>query len=150
MAFIHESLYQSENFEFVNFSEYLSSLTKNLVHTYSINSQKIKLILTLDKLVLNLDLSIPCGLIINEIISNSLKYAFPNNRDGIIFVTLTAKQKKVIIEVGDNGIGLSKKIDIKNSETLGLQLIETLVDQINGKVKLSRNKGTVFKINFNI
>ena len=150
MAFIHESLYQSENFEFVNFSEYLSSLTKNLVHTYSINSQKIKLILTLDKLILNLDLSIPCGLIINEIISNSLKYAFPNNRDGIIFVTLTAKQKKVIIEVGDNGIGLSKKIDIKNSETLGLQLIETLVDQINGKVKLSRNKGTVFKINFNI
>jgi PAS domain S-box-containing protein len=150
MAFIHESLYQSENFESINFSEYVSSLTKNLVHTYSINSQKIKLILTLDKLILNLDLSIPCGLIINEIISNSLKYAFPNNRDGIIFVTLSAKQKKVTIEVGDNGIGLPKSIDIKNSETLGLQLIETLVDQINGKVKLSRNKGTVFKINFNI
>jgi len=150
MAFIHESLYQSENFESVNFSEYVSSLTKNLVHTYSINSQKIKLILTTDKLILNLDLSIPCGLIINEIISNSLKYAFPNNRDGIIFVTLSAKKKKVTIEVGDNGIGLPKSIDIKNSETLGLQLIETLVDQINGKVKLSRNKGTVFKINFNI
>lgn len=150
MAFIHESLYQSENFDSVNFSEYISSLTKNLVHTYSIGSQKIKLVLTLDKLFLNLDLSIPCGLIINEIISNSIKYAFPNNRDGIIFVTLSTKQKKVTIEIGDNGIGLPKTIDIKNSETLGLQLVETLVDQINGKVKLSRNKGTVFKINFNI
>ncbi len=150
MAFIHESLYQTKNFESVNFSEYISTLTKNLVHTYTINSQKIKLILTLDDLFLNLDNSIPCGLIINEIISNSLKYAFPNNRDGIIFVTLKVDNKKILIEAGDNGIGISDKIDIKNTQTLGLQLVDTLIEQINGTINLERTNGTKFRIEFNL
>ena len=150
MAFIHESLYQTKNFESVNFSEYLTTLTKNLVHTYSIDTKKIKLILTLDQLFLNLDSSIPCGLIINEIISNSLKYAFPNNRDGIIFVTLKVNKKNVKIEVGDNGIGIPESVDIKNTQTLGLQLVDTLVEQIGGTLNLNRNKGTIFNIDFNI
>jgi len=150
MAFIHESLYQSKNFESVNFSEYITILSKNLVHTYSINSKKIKLILTLDKLMLNLDTSIPCGLVINEIISNSLKYAFPDNRDGIIFVNLKLNKGKVNIEVGDNGVGIPESLDIKNTQTLGLQLVDTLVEQINGTIKLIRKKGTIFSIEFNI
>lgn len=150
MAFIHESLYQTKNFESVNFSEYVTTLSKNLVHTYSINTKKIKLILTLDKLFLSLDASIPCGLIINEIISNSLKYAFPNNRDGIIFVNLKVIKNKVSIEVGDNGIGIPETVDVKNTQTLGLQLVDTLVEQINGTIKLTRNKGTIFSIEFNI
>ncbi len=148
MAFIHESLYQTKNFESVNFSEYVTTLSKNLVHTYSINSKKIKLILTLDKLFLNLDSSIPCGLIINEIISNSLKYAFPDNRDGIIFVTLKVNNNNVRIEAGDNGIGIPNHIDIKHTETLGLQLVDTLVEQINGTLVLERKKGTKFIIEF--
>jgi two-component sensor histidine kinase len=150
MAFIHESLYQSKNFESVNFSDYVSTLAKNLVHTYSVNTQKIKLILTLDKLFLNLDTSIHCGLIINEIISNSLKYAFPNNRDGIIFVTLKVDKQKVLIQAGDNGIGISSEIDLKQSKTLGLQLVETLVEQINGTIILERNNGTRFNIEFKL
>ncbi len=148
MAFIHESLYQTKNFESVNFSEYITTLTKNLVHTYSINSKKIKLILTLDKLFLNLDSSIPCGLIINEIVSNSLKYAFPDNRDGIIFVTLKVDNNNVRIEAGDNGIGIPSHIDVKHTETLGLQLVDTLVEQINGTLILERNRGTKFIIEF--
>jgi len=148
MAFIHESLYQTKNFEAVNFSEYITTLTKNLVHTYSINSKKIKLILTLDKLFLNLDSSIPCGLIINEIVSNSLKYAFPDNRDGIIFVTLKVDNNNVRIEAGDNGIGIPSHIDVKHTETLGLQLVDTLVEQINGTLTLDRNRGTKFIIEF--
>jgi PAS domain S-box-containing protein len=150
MAFIHESLYQTKNFESVNFSEYVATLSKNLVHTYSINTKKIKLILTLEKLFLSLDASIPCGLIINEIISNSLKYAFPDNRDGIIFVNLRVVKNKVIIEVGDNGVGIPETVDVKNTQTLGLQLVDTLVEQINGTIKLTRNKGTIFSIEFNI
>lgn len=150
MAFIHESLYQTKNFESVNFSEYVTTLSKNLVHTYSINTKKIKLILTLDKLFLSLDASIPCGLIINEIISNSLKYAFPDNRDGIIFVNLKVLKNKVSIEVGDNGIGIPENVDVKNTQTLGLQLVDTLVEQINGTIKLTKNKGTIFSIEFNI
>lgn len=150
MAFIHESLYQSKNFESVNFSDYVSTLAKNLVHTYSVNTQKIKLILTLDKLFLNLDLSIPCGLIINEIISNSLKYAFPDNRDGIIFVTLKVDKQKVMIQAGDNGIGIPSELDLKQSKTLGLQLVDTLVEQINGIITLDRSRGTKFSIEFNL
>jgi PAS domain S-box-containing protein len=148
MAFIHESLYQTKNFESVNFSEYITTLSKNLVHTYSINSKNIKLVLTLDKLFLNLDSSIPCGLIINEIISNSLKYAFPDNRDGIIFVTLKVDKSQVRIEAGDNGVGIPQGIDIKYTETLGLQLVDTLVEQINGTLVLERHKGTKFIIEF--
>lgn len=148
MAFIHESLYQTKNFESVNFSEYITTLSKNLVHTYSINSKNIKLVLTLDKLFLNLDSSIPCGLIINEIISNSLKYAFPDNRDGIIFVTLKVDNNHVRIEAGDNGVGIPNGIDIKHTETLGLQLVDTLVEQINGTLVLERNRGTKFIIEF--
>jgi two-component sensor histidine kinase len=149
MAFIHESLYQTKNFESVNFSEYVTTLSKNLVHTYSINTKKVKLILTLDELMLNLDASIPCGLIINEIISNSLKYAFTDNRDGIIFVTLGVNKNKVKIEVGDNGIGIPENVDIKNTQTLGLQLVDTLVEQLSGTLKLNRSKGTIFSIEFN-
>jgi PAS domain S-box-containing protein len=148
MAFIHESLYQTKNFESVNFSEYITTLSKNLVHTYSINTKNIKLVLTLDKLFLNLDSSIPCGLIINEIISNSLKYAFPDNRDGIIFVTLKVDNNNVRIEAGDNGVGIPQEIDIKHTETLGLQLVDTLVEQINGTLVLDRTKGTKFIIEF--
>lgn len=150
MAFIHESLYQTKNFESVNFSEYITTLSKNLVHSYSLNSKNIKLILTLDDLYLNLDLSIPCGLIINEIISNSLKYAFPNNREGIIFVTIKNNNNLVKIEVGDNGIGISPDIDIKNTRTLGLQLVDTLIEQINGTFVIDTKKGTKFNIEFNL
>ena len=149
MAFIHESLYRTKNFEAVNFSEYLTTLSKNLVQTYVVSSKKVKLMLTLEELSLNLDASISCGLIINEIISNSLKYAFPNNRDGIIFVTLKSKNNRVIIEAGDNGVGIPKQIDIKQTDTLGLQLVDTLVEQIGGKLTLERNKGTKFIIEFN-
>jgi PAS domain S-box-containing protein len=150
MAFIHESLYQTKNFESVNFSEYITTLSKNLVHTYAINAKNIKLVLTLDELQLNIDLSIPCGLVINEIISNSLKYAFPNNRDGIIFVTLKKINNLVHIEVGDNGIGIPDEIDIKQTKTLGLQLVDTLIEQINGKLVINRVKGTKFSIEFNL
>lgn len=150
MAFIHESLYQTKNFESVNFTEYTTTLTKNLIHSYTINSQKIKLILTLDNLFLNLDISIPCGLIINEIVSNSLKYAFPNQRDGIIFVNLKASKHNVVIEAGDNGIGIPETLNIKETQTLGLQLVDTLVEQIGGTLTLDRTKGTKFIIEFKI
>ena len=150
MAYIHESLYQTKNFEGVNFSEYISTLSKNLVHTYSVNTKNVKLILNLADLFINLDLSIPCGLIINEIISNSLKYAFPSKKGGIIFVNLTVKNKLVNIEIGDNGIGIPSHIDIKQTQTLGLQLVDTLIEQIDGSLKLERTNGTKFIIKFKI
>jgi two-component sensor histidine kinase/PAS domain-containing protein len=150
MAYIHESLYQTKNFEGVNFTEYLSTLSKNLIHTYSVNSKKVKLVLNLSDLFLNLDLSIPCGLIINEIISNSLKYAFTNRMDGIIFVNLAIENEIVRIEVGDNGVGIPEHVDIKQTQTLGLQLVDTLIEQIDGTLELDRTNGTKFIIKFKI
>lgn len=150
MAFIHESLYQSKNLEFVNFSEYVSVLCKNLINSYTIHTRKIKLVLTLSDLMLSIDSSIPCGLIINEIISNSLKYAFLDDRDGIIFVTLETKDKKISLTVGDNGIGIPDNVNIKDTQTLGLQLVNTLVEQINGTIVMSRKNGTKFLIEFNM
>ncbi len=150
MAYIHESLYQTKNFEGVNFSEYLSTLSKNLIHTYSVNSKKVKLVLNLSDLFLNLDLSIPCGLIINEIISNSLKYAFTNRMDGIIFVNLAIENEFVRIEVGDNGVGIPAHVDLKQTQTLGLQLVDTLIEQLDGTLELDRINGTKFIIKFKI
>jgi len=150
MAYIHEGLYQTKNFESVNFTEYLSTLIKNLIHTYSVNSKKVKLVLNLSELFLNLDLSIPCGLIINEIISNSLKYAFTNRMDGIIFVNLAIEKEIVRIEVGDNGVGIPAHVDIKQTQTLGLQLVDTLIEQIDGTLELDRKNGTKFIIKFKI
>jgi two-component sensor histidine kinase len=150
MAYIHESLYQTKNFEAVNFTEYLSTLSKNLIHTYSVNSKKVKLVLNLSDLFLNLDLSIPCGLIINEIISNSLKYAFTNRMDGIIFVNLAIEKQIVRIEVGDNGVGIPTHVDLKQTQTLGLQLVDTLIEQIDGTLELDRINGTKFIIKFKI
>jgi PAS domain S-box-containing protein len=150
MAYIHESLYQTKNFEGVNFTEYLSTLSKNLIHTYSVNSKKVKLVLNLSDLFLNFDLSIPCGLIINEIISNSLKYAFTNRMDGIIFVNLAIENEIVRIEVGDNGVGIPEHVDIKQTQTLGLQLVDTLIEQIDGTLELDRTNGTKFIIKFKI
>jgi two-component sensor histidine kinase/PAS domain-containing protein len=150
MAYIHESLYQTKNFESVNFTEYLSTLSKNLIHTYSVNSKKVKLVLNLSDLFLNLDLSIPCGLIINEIISNSLKYAFTNRMDGIIFVNLGIEKGKVRIEVGDNGVGIPHDVDLKQTQTLGMQLVYTLIEQIDGTLELDRINGTKFIIKFKI
>ena len=149
MSFIHESLYQTQNFEVVNFTDYIITLSKNLIHSYSVNLDKVKLNLDLDKVFLTLDLSIPCGLIINEIISNSLKYAFPNNKSGAIFLSLKENKHKIILEIGDNGIGIPNHIDIKHTETLGLQLVDTLVEQINAKLVLDKTKGTKFIIEFN-
>jgi two-component sensor histidine kinase len=97
---------------------------------------------------LSLDTSIPCGLIINELLSNALKYAFPNNREGFIFVILKKESNFVKISIGDNGVGLPESLDLRNTDTLGLQLVNTLVEQIDGEMEVFNNKGTEYRITF--
>ena len=148
MSFIHESLYQNKIFSYINFSDYLVNLSKNLVHSYQINTGFIELICETKVVKLNLDQSIPCGLIVNELLTNSLKYAFPNNQDGIITIMLEKVDSTVYLKVSDNGVGMDKNIDPENTETLGLQLVYTLVDQLNGKIELDRGDGTKYLITF--
>ena len=106
--------------------------------------------INIEDINLSLDIGIPCGLIINELVSNALKYAFAGKKKGRIEVEIQRiSQKKLKLVVRDNGIGIGN-IDIENSETLGLQLVATLVEQINGKLQINNKKGTEINITFNV
>jgi len=150
MSFIHESLYRSDDFSFVNFSSYINSLSSNLVQTYIIEHANINLELDLGDVNLNLDQAIPCGLIINELVSNSIKYAFPFNKQGKICIKLTKTDNKIYLNVSDNGTGLPDNLDVENTDTLGLQLVYILVSQLDGDIKVINKKGTTFLFNFTI
>lgn len=151
MSFIHESLYQTQDFSNLNFSEYLINLTTNLKHSYLIEDENVEIEVKADKLFLNLDFSIPCGLIVNELISNAFKYAFPEGRKGKIYVNVKKMHNFVEIIVADDGVGIKPEIDIKNTESLGLQLVTSLVEQLDGEL-FHRNlsPGTEIKFNFEI
>jgi PAS domain S-box-containing protein len=142
MAYIHESLYQNKSFTSVNFSEYVHTLVKNIVQSYSASAEKIKLALNVDKVTLSLDSSIPAGLIINELITNSIKHAFPGSRQGEIIFNLRTENNFVILELKDDGVGFAEGVDFENSHSLGLQLVNTLIEQIEGKLKFKSTKNT--------
>ena len=149
MAYIHESLYQTKDFLHINFGEYIINLVKNLFYSYDANQQKIKANFDVDTIFLNLDTSIPCGLIINELVSNAFKYAFVDDSQG--FITVKVKKLdngKIKMIVADNGKGIPQHIDYKNTESLGLQLVNILAEQINGTITLNKINGTIFEIIF--
>lgn len=150
MAYIHESLYQNKTFTSINFSDYISTLTNNILQSYAASIQKVKLELDIQKIILNLDTSIPAGLIINELVTNSIKHAFTESNEGIIYINLHTKDNVLFLEVSDNGKGFPKEIDFRNTNSLGLQLVNTLVEQLSGKLELKEFKGggTSFLINF--
>jgi len=149
MSFIHESLYQTSDLSKINFSEYINSLSRNLVHSYVIYDDLIELKINSEGIFLNFDLSIPCGLIANELISNALKYAFIDGQKGIINIDLFIKEGNVNLIIKDNGVGLPSEVDFQNTETLGLQLVISLIEQINGTIELLKEKkGTGYLITF--
>jgi PAS domain S-box-containing protein len=148
MAFVHESLYQTKDFSNINFSDYIGNVTRNLMHSYASPESPPELELDLAPIELNLDIAIPCGLIINELLSNSLKYAFKNKPNGKIQLKLTESKGNIKIVIADNGPGLPETVDYRNTESLGLQLVVTLVEQINGKIKQENKKGAKFTIEF--
>ena len=149
MALIHEKLYNSKDLIGIDFGEYLRDLVANLFRSYSIDPNQIKLKMEINNISLGLDTAIPCGLIINELVSNSFKYAFPDGRKGEISVNIIPiNNNQFILTVRDNGIGFPEDLDIKKSKTLGLQLVDNLVEQLDGTIELDRSTGTDFKITF--
>jgi two-component sensor histidine kinase/CheY-like chemotaxis protein len=149
MALIHESLYQSNDLSKINFAEYLRKLAANLFRSYEITSSGIKQIINVNDVFLEIDVAVPCGLIINELVSNSLKYAFPSGNKGEIKIELYSdKNRHFTLIVSDNGIGLPKDLDLQKTKTLGLQLVNNLVDQLEGSCEVDSNGGTEFKIKF--
>ena len=151
MSFIHESLYQTQDFINLNFGEYLNNLVTNIKHSYLLDAGNVEIKVLADKLFLNLDYSIPCGLIVNELVSNAFKYAFGEGRKGNIDVIVKKKHNFVEIIVADDGVGINSEIDIKNTETLGLQLVTSLVEQLGGALfHYNLNPGTEIKITFEL
>ncbi len=143
MALIHQTLYNSENLNKIVLSKYIKDLVNNLFKAYSASSKQIKLELNIEDIDFSLDKAMACGLIINELVSNSLKHAFSKNDRGKIIVTLKkAKDNRILLDVHDNGIGFPKDLDYKNSDTLGLKLISTITKQMDGKISIEKNKGT--------
>jgi PAS domain S-box-containing protein len=151
MALIHEKLYQSKNLAKINFSEYLKTLVEKLSYSFNLEEGKIELDIKLDPVFLNIETATPCGLIVSELIANTFEHAFPENRKGKVCLSLEQHQHQIILTVADNGVGLPSNLDVEQTETLGLQLINLLAQQLRGKVTFvpkNGNNGTVCELIF--
>ena len=148
MALIHERLYQSTDLKRIDFGDYIRTLANDLYHTYVMDPSLIKLNVDVDDIRLDIDTSIPLGLILNELVTNSLKHAFPHSSHGEISIIFHTQDNKYLLEVKDNGIGLNNDIDYKNTDSLGLRLVTNLTDQIEGIIEFNNKSGTSFKIIF--
>jgi len=150
MALIHERLYQAEDLAKVDIEEYVQSLISHLFSSYGISPEAVSLSIDIKNVFLDISTAIPCGLIINELVSNSLKHAFPDKRKGEIRIFLKPiEEKEVELTVSDNGIGLPEEEDLKKTDSLGLHLVNILAkDQLHGTVEVDRSSGTKFVIRF--
>ena len=149
MALVHERLYQSKDLARVDFAEYARNLASYIFRSHGVNANVIKLKIKVDDVFLGIDMAVPCGLILNELVSNSLKHAFPGGREGEIRIELRSDDDgQFTLMVSDNGVGIPKDLDFRNTESLGLQLVDTLVNQLEGTIELDRSGGTAFEITF--
>ena len=148
MAMIHEKLYQSSGLARIGFADYIEHLTTYLIQSYVMKQKIIQIKTDVDDILLGIDTAIPCGLIINELVTNSLKHGFPGDKEGLITIQLRKTNEKFILRVIDDGVGFPETIDYQNTETLGLQLINSLVMPLDGTMDLITDNGTEFKIIF--
>ncbi len=172
MAIIHEELYRSRNNESLDFSVYLQKLTEELFHSYTVRKGDVNMQLDIEEVFLGMDTAVPLGIIVNELVSNSLKHAFPSGRKGEICIKLCRKENNAgnksisnitnnigakssvekntqyALVVSDNGLGFPESFDFRSTNSLGLQLVNILVEQLEGTIKLESDSGTKFKIWF--
>jgi two-component sensor histidine kinase len=156
MSLVHEDLYMSENLAQIEFKNYINKLTSNLFSAYGVG-EKINCCLNISNVLLDIDTAIPSGLIVNELVTNALKYAFPPEKlnkqktgsDFEIYVEFREENEKCILIVRDNGVGLPENFDFETNKTMGLRLVNILVnDQLNGSMKVKNNPGSEFIIEF--
>jgi PAS domain S-box-containing protein len=148
MSFIHESLYMNKNFSSVDLREYVKGLSSNLLYSYSLNPEQVDIIMDIDELTLNIDQAIPCGLIINELVSNTFKHAFPEGNKGELKISVREKEGRMAILIADNGVGIPKEWKLEDNESLGIQLVYTLTEQLDGDIEFSGERGTKYLITF--
>lgn len=151
MAIVHTKIYNSKDYEFINFGEYTKNLIENFQGNYSYRLRKVQFVINIDSIKLNIDTAIPCGLILNELLSNAVKYAFSENTEGIIEISLkNTEARKFTLNVKDNGTGTDDTGKITKSDSLGMQLVKLLTKQLNGELNVysEPGKGVEFKIDF--
>jgi len=149
MVLIHEKLSHSKDMSKIDFSDYLRRLAAYLFSAYGKEKSRVKMELAVNEFSLDIDRAILCGLIVNELVSNSLKYAFPNGKGGAISIQMSEElDGRWRLVVRDNGVGLGRDFDVANEETLGMQLVMALVKQLNGHLEVRREEGTEFIITF--
>lgn len=147
MAKVHERLYQSSDLSSIKFPEYGTSLLNDLFSSHRA-SPRVRLKVDIEDISFNMETAVPCGLIINELVSNSLRYAFPDD-EGKIFVSLRHyNDSKYLLTIRDTGVGIPEEIDFKNTQSLGFRLVNNLTNQLEGKIELDRTDGTTFNIIF--
>lgn len=149
MALIHEKLYRSEDLSQIDFSEYINQIIDNIYMSYGMGLHKVTLKKDIENVFIGIDTAITCGLIVNELVTNSFKHAFPQSVDGVIKVAFRRNDKDVFeLSISDNGNGIPKGLDYRNPDSLGLQLVNTLTRQLNGKIEQLGKKGIEYKITF--
>ncbi len=148
MAFIHEMLYQTKDFAKIDFGLYIRQLINQLISSYGINSEEIAISITVGNIYFGIDTAIPCGLLINELMSNAFKHAFPNNRQGEIKISLQQHHEIFELIISDNGIGLADDFDIGKSRSMGMILIKGWIRQLLAQLDISNQNGTKMKIRF--
>jgi len=153
MAIVHEKLYSTGDMVNVDFSDYIRTITSFLFQTHEHASGGVDLVLDVERVHLKLDTAIPCGLIVNELVTNSLKHAFPKTRGkstkkGKIEVSLKEKKDQMVMVVKDNGVGIKKGFDPKSANSLGLKIVENLSKQLDGQLSINRRGGTRFMLTF--
>jgi len=149
MSLIHEELYQTDDLARVHFFHYIRTLCDNLMLSYGVGKEQIEVIIDAQETNMVVDTAIPCGLIVNELVTNALKHAFPKGRKGTIhlkFRSLPGEKYELI--VSDDGVGVPKNLNIENLSSLGMQIVSILIQQMGGSIELKREKGTVFRITF--
>jgi two-component sensor histidine kinase len=150
MALVHEKLYQTKDFININFRGYVEELVRHLLNSYGKNDVDLGLAQSIDDINLNIDTMIPCGLILNELVTNSLKHAFENIERPEISISLNVINEQATLVYSDNGKGMPEHVDFDNSKTLGLQIINMLGRQLKGTAELERDGGTKVTIKFDL
>jgi len=149
MALVHERLYRSSDLARIDFAGYVQDVTHHLLRSYQTSQTNIRLNVDVDPVSFNIDTAIPCALIVNELVSNSMKYAFPNKSDGEIRIRLTQESDDTLnLVISDNGVGFPPDMSLEQTNSLGLQLVYNLTSQLNGTVEIRNHGGAEVDIRF--
>lgn len=148
IALVHEKLYKSEDFSHIDIAQYIENLVENLYFSFLDSAKKININFELESVIFNIETITPCGLIVNELISNALKHAFVDKNEGSITISLEKKDEKYLLMVKDDGVGFPDKWELEKSDTLGLQLVSLLTSQLDGELLISEDQGTIIQVIF--